>query len=197
MNFNHRIKTLIVTALWLGMEASHAAPVVVNFEAFSDLQSLTNQVSGLSFSNTTVLAAGASLNEINFPPKSGSKVVVDLGGPITINFASSISSVGAFFTYSTGLTFSVYDADANLLGLDSSDFLSNTATSGAIGSAPNEFLGFTHSGIRRVVIAGDVSGGSFTMDDLTFEPSTSVPEPGSLALALAGLIALSRRMQRN
>ena len=196
MERTHCRNLFIATVLWLGLGVAQAAPVVVDFDSFVDSDRLTTQVPGLVFSNTEVLEAGVSLNEIAFPPRSGTKVVSDLGGAITISFAAAMSSVGAYFTYGTRLVFSAYDADANLLGSDVSAFLRNEAVSGELGSVPNEFLGFAGSEIRRVVIAGDLLGASFTMDDLTFESAVSVPEPASLALALVGLAALLRRGRR-
>lgn len=169
-----------------------AAPVIYGFDFFSDSTSITNQIAGLSFAQTTAITAGVSLNEFEFPPRSGSVVVFDDGGAITINFATPVSSVGGYFTYVAGLSFSAFDSSNNLLGTDLASFASNLALSGDPGSSPNEFLSFTSSGglIARVVIAGDPAGGSFTMDDLTIDVGNTVPEPKTLALLMGGLLGL-------
>ena len=174
-----------------GLGAAQATPVVYNFEAFSDSDVLTNQIAGLSFSNTTVLTAGISLNELEFPPISGSNVVFDSGGALTIDFASPVFSVGGHFSYVTGLSFSAYDSLNNLLGTQLSSFGSNLLVSGDVGSMPNELLSFSSVGglISRVVITGNVAGGSFVMDDLAVDAGTTVPEPMTLALVASVLVA--------
>lgn len=164
-----------------------ATPVVYGFESFNDLDMVTSLVGGLTFSNTTVIQAGASLNEFEFPPRSGMNVVFDNGGPITIDFASPVFSVGGYFNYVAGLSFSAYDSANGLLGTDVSDFAINTALSGDVGSTPNEFLNFSSASglIARVVITGgDPLGASFTLDDLTVDAGTAIPEPQTLALVL-------------
>jgi PEP-CTERM motif len=185
--------------LFLLLALSHSArpaPVVVDFEAFSDLEVLSAQIPGLTLSNATVLSSGSvggSLNEVDFPPHSGTNVVVDSGGGMTIDFASPVTTVSGFFTYSTSLTFNAYDAGLSLVGTDISDFSLNVASSGDPGSAPNEVLGVVFgSGISRVTITGDPGGFSFVLDDLTFSYlSEAVPEPGTLCLVLVAL-ALGR-----
>lgn len=165
---------------------AQAAPMVYGFDAFNDGDFVTSLGGGVTLSNAQALQSGASLNEFEFPPRSGSNVVFDNGGPITINFASSVISVGAYFTYGSGLTFSAYDSANVLLGMDVADYFANTALSGDAGSSPNEFLSFDSAGglIARVVITGDLLGASFTLDDLTIDAGTAVPEPQTMALVL-------------
>ncbi len=184
--------------LLLGAQCAAAAPVLYDFEAFNDSEALTNQISGLSFGQATVLAAGLSLNEIEFPPHSGSKVVFDDGGPLSISFAAPVFSVGGFFNYLTALNFSAYDSGDNLLGSLTSLFASNLGLSGDPGSSSNEFLSFDSSAglISKVVISGDALGASFTLDDLSVDAGLTVPEPQSLALVLAACAAASLRCRR-
>jgi hypothetical protein len=170
-----------------------AGLTVIDFEGLLDLDPVTNQYesAGLTFSNATALTAEFSLNQFEFPPRSGSSVVFDDGGPMTIAFSAPVTSVFGYFTYGSKLTLSFTPFDA-------SDFLSpvvsmfdiNMALSGDIGSAPNERLGLNWAnGIVGLTISGDASRGSFTLDDLTF----GVPEPSPLARLVAGLIGLCRR----
>jgi hypothetical protein len=183
---------LLAVCLLAGTQAASASPVVVyGFEGYADSTALTNQIAGLTFTNSTVLTAGVSLNELEFPPRSGSNVVLDDGGAITINFATAVLSVGAYFTYTTSLTFSAYDAGNNLLGSSHSLFSENDASSG---NAPNEWLGFSYTGpaIRKVVISGDPTGSSFIMDDLSVQ---AVHEPQTLGLA-AGALCLMAGLRR-
>lgn len=177
--------TALVMAL---LTPAQASVVTLGFEQFADLDSITNQVPGITFSNATILSSGLSLNDSEFPPHSGSNVVFDDGGGMVIGFVSPVFSVSAYVTYASasGLTFDVFDSADHLLAHLTSQFKSNLATSGDAGSAPNEF--FQYAGgtgnIAKVVITADALGNSFTMDDLGFDngPTNSVPEPATLGL---------------
>ena len=169
-----------------------ALPAMIDFESFSDSQSLTNQIAGLTFSNATVLSAGISLNELDFPPHSGSNVIVDDGSPLSILFDAPVRLVDGFFTYTTNVTMRAFDAGNNLLASVTSLFGSNLADIGDPGSSPNELIGVAFaSGISRVEIQGDIAGLSFVLDDLTYQ-TRDVPEPGTLALLLIAAFALMK-----
>jgi PEP-CTERM motif-containing protein len=181
---------------------AHADIIGIDFDAFTEFDALGAQVPGLTFSNATVLTAGSSLNELEFPPHSGSNVIFDDGGIMSIAFDAPIISFGGYFTYLGPLTLTAYDAAHNVLGQVGSLFNSNLALSGDAGSAANEFIQFTSAlGIASVTIAGDSFGGSFVMDDLTFDDgrtSESVPEPSTAALfGLALAVAGVRRQWRS
>ena len=184
------------TSFMLVYGVSEAA--VVDFESFADGDSLTNQVLGMTFSNATVLSAGISLNEFEFPPHSGSNVVVDTGGTLVIDFSAPVDAVGGYFTYASQLTFSAYDMGFNLISSSLSAFSQNYVSSGNLS---NEFWGVSGlGGISRIVIAGDPAGYSFVLDDLTITQTpvvSSVPEPETWLMLLVGLAAmtLSRRVR--
>ena len=170
---------------------SSAFATTIDFEAFSDLELLTNQISGLSFSNAIVLtdsSLGGSLNEIDFPPTSGANVISDDGGPITISFASPVDSFQAFITHGATLSIRYFDVTATLLG----ETLSNTPNFGS-----SQAFSSLLSGISTVTILGNPAGGSLTLDDLSFEtrdvPAAPVPEPASLLLVGGGLSLFIRR----
>ena len=182
------VRSVLASLLFcLSPLGAYALPTVVDFETLSDSDALTSQLTDPTFANATVLAAGLSLNEFDFPPQSGTNVVTDDGGPITIDFASPLASVGGYLTYITQLTLEAY-AGVNLIGSVTSAFSNNSGTGGDLGSIPNEFLSLAGAGITRLIISGDPGGSSFVLDDLTYTPAspTSVPEPGSLALIVIG-----------
>jgi hypothetical protein len=171
------------------------ADQLIDFEGFDDGTPITNQYTGVTFTNATVITAGFTLDEFEFPPESGVNVVFDDGGPITIDFDSPVLSFGAFFTYAEPLTLDGFDDTDALVASATSAFSSNLGLSGDPGSMPDEFLEVSDaSGISSVTITGDPGGDSFTMDDATITslPSNSVPEPSTgflLFLGLAQLIA--------
>lgn len=185
------ILTVLIT---LGSGAASAS--VITFEGLGDMTPITNVVAPLKMSNAVVFTAGMSLNEFEFPPRSGTNVVIDLDGPISLTTDSNtdtFSSFSAYFTYAGLLTVAGYDATDNLLNSVNSLFSNNLAQSGDAGSSANELIHLAFSpGVRRVTITGDALGGSFAMDDLTValsmrEPGTSVPEPGTAVLLALGL----------
>ncbi|MBN8451204.1 MAG: PEP-CTERM sorting domain-containing protein [Candidatus Accumulibacter sp.] len=186
------------------LASANASAVSIDFETLADGVAVTNQFAGagLTFSNAISLKAGISLNELEFPPHSGSVVVSDDGGPMTLLFASPVTKVSAFFTYAKPLTLTAWDAFGAFLGSTPSAFSANFTSSGVSGSAPNEFLelvlasGISTSGISKLTVTGDAGGGSFVLDDLVFTPTAvPIPEPGTaalMAIAVAGLLARRR-----
>jgi hypothetical protein len=180
---------------------------VLDFEGFPDGTSLTTQYPGITFSNATVLSAGITLNEVELPPYSGTNVVFDDGGPMTISFASPILSFGGYFTYYEPLTLQAFDAGNAPVASATSAFSINVGCDpgpiclGDPGSGPNEFLAVNFpSGISSVTITGDPAGTSFVLDDATITTaSVSVPEPSSIVLLLSvlGGVALAGLRKRH
>ena len=175
-----------------------ALATTIDFDSLADGATLTDQLSGLTFSNAVVLTAGNSLNEFEFPPRSSPNVIFDAGGPLQVVFATPVASLFAYLTYAVPVTLSAYDATDTVVGSSISAFASNLALTGDVGSLPNEEFSVVYAaGITRAVFTGDPAGGSFTLDNLTFEPGqSSVPEPTTAALALVGLAVLFSRRRR-
>jgi hypothetical protein len=166
-----------------------ASAVTLDFEGFPDSTILTAQYAGLTFTNTIILTAGISLNEFEFPPHSGVNVASDNNGPITIEFASPITSFSGYFTYVEPLTATGFNAADIEIASAVSAYSSNDALFGDPGSSPNEFIQISYAGgMSSVTITGDPGGGSFVMDDVSYAiASAGVPEPGTLSLMLAGM----------
>lgn len=193
------LKQAIVGALCALLGLPLAQATVIDFDSLLDGDTVTTQFAGLTFQNTLVLTAGVSLNEFDFPPKSGLNVVFDGGGPIIISFISPMASVSGYFTYMSALSFLAFDSIGTQIAAVNSAFSSNLALSGDFGSTANEFLQVTSAtGIASVSISGDPAGGSFTLDNLTFTQASSNPvsEPATLALLPIGLAAIGLRRRR-
>ena len=99
--------------LVLFSQTEGSAATIINFDGLSDGEIVTTQFAGLTFSNTTTLTAGVSLNEFEFPPRSDFNVATDDGGAISILFISPVLSVSGYFTYLSSLTFTAFDSGAN------------------------------------------------------------------------------------
>lgn len=179
--------TVLFLLLVLASPPAQADTVTVyDFEGFDDLTSLTTQYSGLAFSNTIILTAGISINELEFPPHSGVGVASDDGGPISVSFAVPVLSFGGYFTYALPLTLTGFDALNNQIAAANTAFSSNDGLYGDPGSSPNEFVSIAFAqGISSVTITGSPEGGSFVLDDATLTTeSSAVPEPSSFYLLL-------------
>jgi hypothetical protein len=194
--------TILLLAAFLANTPALLADVITDFESFADLEDITTQIPGVTFSNALILMSGGFLNDVDFPPHSGLNVVTDSPGSLmTLVFDQAMFSVGAFFTYNSPLTMSGYDAADNFLGSVTSLFSANCT--GCSDPSPNELMQLAGIGdITKVVIT---TGGlfSFTMDDLTAisaipddQNPDPIPEPGSLILLGTGLSALVARRRK-
>ena len=189
------------TAALLAVPAAgvHSAPVVLDFESLADSTSLTTQLVGFTFSNARVLQSGMTLNNLDFPPKSGVNALVDEGGAVGVRFDTPVLSVGAFLTYVTPITLTAYDSLDNVLATVTSLYGNNGALAGEPGSRPNEWLqlSLAATSITRVEFRGSATGTSFILGDLVVDAGgpSPVPEPHSLALVL-GAMYLARAAAR-
>jgi len=177
-----------------------AAPITVDFESLTEFTDVGALLDGATFTNAMVLTAGSSVNEFEFPPFSGSNVVYDTGSSIRIDFDEAVSSVSAYITYLVGVTFSAYDAGGGLVATAQSAFAANYLSSG-LGS-PNELIQVEFaSGISYVTLSGAAFGGSFVLDDLTFDTidgggdPNPVPEPATVSLLLLGAAMAAGRQK--
>jgi len=170
----------------------------IDFEGFPDSTVLTTQYSGVTFTNTIILTSGISLNELEFPPYSGVNVGSDSAGPITIDFATPITSFSGYFTYLAPLTLAGYDNSDAEVASATSAFLTNDALFGDTASSPNEFIELSYAGaMSSVTITGGPLGSSFTMDNIAYDaPITSVPEPLKVSLVSGLIIALGLGFER-
>lgn len=168
-----------------------SAATIIDFEGLADGTAVTNQFAGFTFAQATAQTAGLSLNELEYPPLSGTNVITPDGSAILISFLSPFSNVAIYLTYGAPVTVRAYDAANTEIGMRTGSFSSNLAISGVPGSSPNELFAINVAGIRSL----NITGAAFALDNLTLD--TAIPEPGTLWL-LAPVLALlaGRRSQR-
>jgi hypothetical protein len=177
---------LIVVLSLLGASIGRA-DITIDFEGISESTSITNQFPGVQFTNAVVF--GPSLNSAEFPPHSGINVVLDIGGPIRIDFLAPVSDFHAFLTYTVPVTATAFNASNVPVDSVTSQFAANFTSTG---NPPNEEFSLSSAaGISSVVLAGDPNGASFAMDDVMYSPlgSVAAPEASSGAL-VAGLLTV-------
>ena len=183
---------LIAPALLIVSPTGFAATISINFEGPSDSTFISTQYPGVTFSNAIILKSGISLNELDFPPRSGVNVASDSGGGMSLIFSTPVQNFLAYFTYTVPVTLQAFDSSNRLLTSVRSLFATNTVSGGVLGSNPNELIQVASApGLSRVVITGDPAGSSFVLDDASFTTgqATSTPaEPSSMVLT--GLVVL-------
>jgi uncharacterized protein (TIGR03437 family) len=158
--------------------AAQAGTTILDYEGFQDSAALVSQYPGLTFSHAAILQSGVSLNEFEFPPHSGTNVVSDSGGAMTVAFSVPVASFSGFFTYKVPVTLTAYDANNVVLGSATSHFTNNQALSGAPGTSANDNIQVSSaSGISKVIITGAAGGASFTMDDSVLGAPVTVAPP--------------------
>jgi hypothetical protein len=180
---------ILLLFIFSGFLAKQTRADSLDFENLSDSTSVGSAYasSGVIFTNALIATAGFSLNDLDFPPNSGSNVVIDDGGPMTLRFLTPVSSFSGFFTYALPLTLDGFGSSNQLLVTASSLFSANFVSSG---NQPNELIQLNFAGgIDSVTITGDPGGFSFAMDDASFTTvaTNAVPEPGSVALFFTGI----------
>jgi hypothetical protein len=183
----------LLPALVLVAASSTLLADSIDFEGLADSTFVTTQFSGITFSNAIILTSGVSLNELDFPPRSGVNVVGDTGGAMSLVFSTPAVDFLGYFTYGIPVTMQGFDGSNHLLASATTLFGNNTASGGDPGSNPNELLDIASlTGFSEVVITGDPAGNSFALDDVNFTlgQGASVPEPSTVGLTLTGLVVL-------
>ena len=196
-----KVKLLLESLLFI-LCLSHSMAVqatnIIDFEGLPDSTQVDTQYSGfgIAFNGVTILTAGISLNEFDFPPFSGTNVVTNDYSPIIINFNPFVTMSGAYFTYVAPVTITAYDSLNNVVGSVSSLYSENYVSS--VTPFPNEFLSINYiPGISKLEILGDPLGSSLVIDDFTFETaSVPIPEPATFILLGSGLVGLMTYIYR-
>ncbi len=159
-----RIAVWVVCAL-LGLTvAAQAQTAVLDFEGLPEGQAAGTAISGVSFTNATVLQSAASLNETEYPPRSGNKVLCDIGGPMKVVFSQPVKSFTAYVTHAQTVTLKMLAGNG---GVVTSTTVSGDNRQGS-GKTPNEAIQLTSdTGFTQVELSSAAGGSSFTVDDIT------------------------------
>jgi hypothetical protein len=194
------LRMLSVFVFFIVGAVSAQDATTITFDNLPDGAKVTNQYAGVVFTNATAITAGLTLNEFEFPPKSGATVLYNEGGAMTLVFTPPIYGVAGSFTYNSPLTMTAFDASGTQLGSVTSRFASNLALSGAAGSNPKEVLAFPAVlGIAKIVLTA-AGNGMFVLDDLlltttvptAFEADVSPRPNGSGTLTTADWVQVGR-----
>lgn len=199
------MKTLIsrvaVAAAFAVTSSASAQPVtvagpvsgssVIDFNSIGAFTSLSNQFAGLGVSIvsscfvTNNLFASSFGNDLMQAANFDANRADCAGGSsypnVTFNFASTINYFG-------------------LNGISNGIIFLTNANGSIAGAAPNQnpanFVGFTDAtGFNSVTISADVNN-AFAIDNVSFSPMSTVPEPSSIALVAVGMLAVSAAARR-
>jgi hypothetical protein len=158
---------------------------VINFNSISDFTSLSNQFAGLGVS----IVSSCFMTNNNFAGDFG-------GDPMqATNFDQHAEDCAGGSNYFPSVTFN-FSSTIGYFGLNgiSNGNITLTNANGFVSgfsSVPNpaNFVGFTDAtGFNSVTITADVNN-AFAIDDVSF--TSTVPEPSSIALVAAGMLAVA------
>jgi len=181
---------LALVAVLLSPMAANATQITIDFEGQTPFDAIgsTYASQGVTFGPSCYFYPEDS----NYPASSGVSSAYCYPLPEQIDFSSAVSNVGAYFNaYDHDIIFSAFGA-GGLIGR-----ITISETTPPIPGGPQYdgplYYELPYSGIEYVTLSTFGSGEYYNFDDLTF--TSSVPEPGTLALFGIGLLGmgLSRR----
>lgn len=187
--------------------AAHAAPIVIDPDAFAAGTVLNNAFAGVTLTaigDAGVLANANVLSATDALAPTGTRVFADTSGSPNYWGDGSFSFLRADFA--GGATFVSLDfaandgSDANpfLRAFDAADNLIDSSTAGAVTFGVPITLSVSGASIAYITASWDDTERSNNgiLDNLQFEPAQA-PEPGTLLMLGVGLASVSVRRWRS
>jgi len=183
----------LVAVVAISQAASATSNVSIDFESLALDEFVTTQFADqqVLFGNAVTLVAGISLNEIDFPPSSGTNVISGLDvGPIGVAFLQPAHFVAFSITTADTAVVRYYDATATLLGQSVIDANLGATSQIAFNTPSQQISGLTIGRLN----ADDSTGSAFflTVDDF----QAAIPEPSAFLAMALGLIPIAAAVRR-
>ncbi|OPY04934.1 MAG: hypothetical protein A4E67_02161 [Syntrophaceae bacterium PtaB.Bin038] len=187
----NRVLVILIILLPLGLDPpAQSEAAVISFEDLSDSTPVADQyrMLGPVFSTGIVVESGISLFEQEYPPYGGEKALLVETGMLELRFDTPATRFGAYVTYASPLWVLFYDSAGNAVETFSSQFSSNLALCGDIGSNPNEYFGLEHPhGLSRVAFRLTSGCGTFVVDEISVVTVDEPPIWTGLFLGFLGI----------
>lgn len=166
--------------------AGVAHGTTIHFEQYPNATQITDQYAsdGVTFANAEEL-----VNPF-FPTHSGMGVVTNAPNPtMTVSFAVPQSTVSGYYSSPFSFDMKAYNAAGQML---------DTVGLGAdvnAGAGASDLFTIGGTDISSIEFNVPVAG-YMTLDDLSFQSSSAVPEPSSIFLLGSGLLAAAGALRR-
>ena len=162
----------ISAALAIALAAPFASATVLTFDDLTGQSVMVNGYGGFDWTGWSHYDWAQS----PFNPSSGSTRLYNDNNNASISSASAFTLEGAYFSGQAAVSFNMYLGNSLVA---SSGWLTTTSTP--------TFLSSSYNGLIDKIVVNSNQPNFFTLDDLTVNSVSAVPEPETYAMLLAGL----------